>query len=281
MKLVDFTEHEGFNRLRAAMQAERVVWKAPFAELTKEQAIRLRNGVSFEDISKIPRDTAGLYQVDGRRVVVYIRDQVSNDAKKGVSNYKYHLCDCGTLKTMHRSGRYKRRYVVSNRDDGFFRVNRVKYGQVESRDEKVKMELCRNCWHDLQSLGHGIYFGNDYNKFNLKEYFENVGTSLIEELPAHTDITSPLNEYSPRQRELSIIIRKNRNWKCEKCGIDFSKEKVRKFLHVHHRDGQKSNNSSDNLEVLCVRCHAERPQHAHLRNTPSFGECLKYIEENE
>lgn len=37
---------------------------------------------------------------------------------------------------------------------------------------------------------------------------------------------------------------------CERC-------KSRKYLLVHHKDYDRSNNSRGNLEVLCRRCHQE------------------------
>ena len=40
--------------------------------------------------------------------------------------------------------------------------------------------------------------------------------------------------------------------KCQKCGYD----KNPAALTVHHKDRNRSNNSMDNLEVLCANCHA-------------------------
>lgn len=39
---------------------------------------------------------------------------------------------------------------------------------------------------------------------------------------------------------------------CDNCGYD----KLEEMLDVHHIDGNRSNNKSDNLRVLCVWCHA-------------------------
>jgi hypothetical protein len=38
---------------------------------------------------------------------------------------------------------------------------------------------------------------------------------------------------------------------CEICGFD---NKV--ALDVHHKDGNRKNNSLDNLQILCCNCHA-------------------------
>lgn len=40
--------------------------------------------------------------------------------------------------------------------------------------------------------------------------------------------------------------------KCNKCGYN----KNSKMLDVHHIDGNRNNNKIDNLEILCVWCHA-------------------------
>jgi len=43
------------------------------------------------------------------------------------------------------------------------------------------------------------------------------------------------------------------NGQCEVCGYD----KVSEILQVHHIDGNRTNNSSDNLQILCPTCHCE------------------------
>lgn len=40
--------------------------------------------------------------------------------------------------------------------------------------------------------------------------------------------------------------------KCVKCSYD----KDERMLDVHHIDGQRGNSDMNNLEVLCVWCHA-------------------------
>jgi 5-methylcytosine-specific restriction endonuclease McrA len=39
---------------------------------------------------------------------------------------------------------------------------------------------------------------------------------------------------------------------CNRCGFDAHPE----ILTVHHKDRDRSNNLTDNLEVLCPNCHA-------------------------
>ena len=56
----------------------------------------------------------------------------------------------------------------------------------------------------------------------------------------------------------------NMEWKC-KCGFSYSK-----LLLVHHKDGDRENNSESNLEVVCPVCHHIR----HMRNMN--GEWIPY-----
>ena len=55
-----------------------------------------------------------------------------------------------------------------------------------------------------------------------------------------------------------------RDFKCDNCQIKLDGAH-RKYLHVHHKNGLKNDNSKSNLEVLCIRCHANQPYHAHLK----------------
>ena len=40
--------------------------------------------------------------------------------------------------------------------------------------------------------------------------------------------------------------------KCEECGYDTHRE----ILSVHHKDFDRTNNSEENLEILCPNCHS-------------------------
>lgn len=43
--------------------------------------------------------------------------------------------------------------------------------------------------------------------------------------------------------------------KCEKCGkTEFMGEEIP--VELHHMDGDRNNNSLDNLQILCPNCHA-------------------------
>jgi len=54
--------------------------------------------------------------------------------------------------------------------------------------------------------------------------------------------------------------------KCELCGLDFYKSKIKP--EFHHKDGNPKNNRPSNLIVLCPNCHTKihsRPEKARRR----------------
>ncbi len=66
-------------------------------------------------------------------------------------------------------------------------------------------------------------------------------------------------EYPENWTEISRRLREERDWECELCGRSFADRPER--LHVHHKNGRKSDNRGSNLAVLCEDCHAKQPGH--------------------
>ena len=70
-----------------------------------------------------------------------------------------------------------------------------------------------------------------------------------------------------------------RGRKCEKCGlIEWLGEPIN--LQIHHIDGNRSNNSLDNLQLLCPNCHSYTPSFTRRKNydvvpEDSFVQALK------
>jgi 5-methylcytosine-specific restriction endonuclease McrA len=91
----------------------------------------------------------------------------------------------------------------------------------------------------------------------------------------HSSDTAPLNVYSQDWNEISERTKRQRGYRCAKCNTVLGQSDS-KFLHVHHRNGQKHDNRESNLEVLCIGCHAEEPMHGHMR---ALREYQEYIEQ--
>ena len=54
------------------------------------------------------------------------------------------------------------------------------------------------------------------------------------------------------QRSIKLHLFELRGPKCERCGYS-----TQNILELHHRDRNRTNNVSENLEILCPNCHAQ------------------------
>jgi len=77
-------------------------------------------------------------------------------------------------------------------------------------------------------------------------------------------------KYPDNWNWLSRQIRNRNNQKCELCdatnGKPHWKTESIVVLTVHHIDGNRTNNSEQNLIALCQRCHLRLDLEKHIRN---------------
>jgi len=84
---------------------------------------------------------------------------------------------------------------------------------------------------------------------------------------------------APYYSENSVIrerLIRERGPYCEDCGRDYSQDLHK--LHMHHIDGDRHNNSDDNLKLLGCRCHLGRHRYMKKKRFPVFFQ--KYYEES-
>lgn len=91
--------------------------------------------------------------------------------------------------------------------------------------------------------------------------------------PIHTDITGPINDYPPDWKQIADKYKEDQGWQCEACYLDLDNQKS--FLHVHHKNGLKYDNDPENHLALCIACHADEPQHQHLKSLSDYEECRR------
>jgi hypothetical protein len=187
-----------------------------------------------------------------------------------------------TLNKMIEEGRYKKRYVVANRDDGKFSIQRIRGERIVKSDEAL--DVCQQCLDELKYKLFSRHMDRSrrldaVRDFSLRSFFEEFGKSCVWAVPKFDSVHAPANVYSPQFYRIAKALKQKRGYRCEqvKCGIDLSNPVNQKFLHAHHIDADKSDNHSSNIKLLCIRCHALEFQHSHVRENPDYALfCAKF-----
>jgi HNH endonuclease len=271
MKIINFNNFLPFKKIREKLEIlddykPNFEGTKAIMEAMKWEEIKTKGlDISIDELLEADDGTLEHKDYPGQKMIVYIRDY------NGFYNStpKFHISWCSTLKSMTESGRYSR-YVVSQRNDGFFTLNKMLNGKSEGTQEK-KLDVCKNC---LNKLNYDKYSMRDFKgknsvveDFKVKEFLEKYNTNIILK-PEHNNETQPLNKYPKNWNEVSHNYRKSKNWVCENCGKNMTSNK--RDLHVHHIDGNKFNLKPSNLEAVCLDCHKEKPMHGHMRTNSMF-----------
>jgi hypothetical protein len=281
MRLPDFLIHEGLTALKARMGIAADSYGKGRGHLVKEtltdaERKKLVSGegieVSWNDLKILQNDTIVF---KGERVLLYIRDVSTLGDKQ--SEPRYHLATCSTIERMHAANRITR-YVVAQHPNGLFSVNITSNNRTHS--EMRRLSVCQNCLAKLSF--EGFRFGmldvarrRAVDQFTPEKFFSVYPKSPHTRFPKHDEYGAPLNDYTRDFRQISLELRARRGWKCDQCHRVFIGQRERKFLHVHHCNGERWNNSEENLEVLCVGCHANEPSHAHMKDLPIYREFIQ------
>jgi hypothetical protein len=124
----------------------------------------------------------------------------------------------------------------------------LKFSYSHYRQPSKEIRVCEEC-------------GNKLERYNSRFCsFKCNKSSKHKELIA--DWKSNENKYSGKNKQsVPEFIRKymidKSGGKCERCGWCETNPSTGKTpLHVHHLDGNYSNNRESNLEVLCPNCHS-------------------------
>lgn len=274
MKLPNFYLFEPLNALKEKMGIARdklgnIDVPIDPGRLTQAELERLTSqdglDISLDDL-RVLEDGTLAYK--DSRVLLYIRDvTVYGDHEV---EPRYHLANCSTLENMREKKRFNR-YVISTRTDGKFNLNVIKGLSANTR--LTALSVCQNCLGHLRYNGFHMHWSGGkritaVRTFELLEFFQKFPKSLHTQTPKYNSDNAPLNTYTSDFEQISRRARAAAGFKCQECGVDCSSESYQRYLHTHHVDGDKSNNTDDNLNVLCLVCHAE--EHPHMRGLPEF-----------
>lgn len=276
MKLPDFSNDKHFVRLLQEMGVkESRPWNPNRSSLSPFDHCQLEvSGVDVIDIDKIETSSDGTLDYCGTKVLVYIRDQELSHAQRE-SGYKFHIAECRTLGEMRSRNRFDTRYVVTNRQDGMFLVNRTRNGKIVEKNREIELHVCKNCLWRLDYLGYATKQSARqaiYDKFSLEAFFAKY-SNTVRSKPTHNEHSMPINIYPENWSDISNEVRRQANWECQECSIQLDGH--RELLHTHHIDGNKANNSPSNLQALCISCHSNVVGHERLKKLPDYRQCLE------
>ena len=201
-----------------------------------------------------------------RKSIIYIVD-ISTYYDEGWDYPKFHIYSCQMIKKM-RARKRGHRYKASSRIDGKF--------MLIKNDEKWEEEL-KICSYCLRQYNCQFESCKTKENFSIKKYIKNPVRNF--DFFESFDFCTLPNIYSENWKSISDYMKKKLKYRCFKCNNDFSKKSLKEFLHTHHTDGDKTNNTLGNLVPLCIECHSKESNHGHIKNSFQYKKYLKVKEE--
>lgn len=213
-----------------------------FPKIKGASGFQIIKGVDFEKAYKsgsISFEDDGIYlEYDGKKYRGYMFIQEAYITYNGgpAKFPKFHIRNCRTIQEFIDSGRFKQRYEWSNSD-----LNNLIDKQTRVKFNDVKLELCSYCRSEnFEEIADTLDFYNSLDKSEIEE--SNIEVDIF-------GYTRDWQKVSKRYRTLQDFV-------CESCGIKMDNLIDRRYLHTHHKNGDKANNSDANLECLCILCHS-------------------------
>lgn len=185
---------------------------------------------------------------DGRERQVFLYKKDYRLEKFGKP--RFHICKCSVIEEFINIGLFKQHYVRANSepvpvidlDDG----NRLK--------EINSLPLCGYCRKIIKT--------NATNSTDFVEILQSANDQTDQE-----DVEVDIFGYTREWESISRAYREKKKYTCERCGLEITDTYDRQYVHVHHKDGNKLNNNENNLQCLCLYCHARVDDHHFQRLT--------------
>ena len=163
---------------------------------------------------------------------------------------RFHIRNCMTIQQIGK--------------DQYRRANTgtvVVYDRNKGADVAVKgLPLCKNCLSIVLNEGL-LNYGRDMTSTEFEEILRTANEDATEEQNAD------LEGYVWKWQKISEAYRTKKEFTCERCGYKPNTKISRQYIHVHHKDGNKTNNRESNLECLCIACHSN----VDLRHRSNFS----------
>ena len=217
-------------------------------EVTPEE---LRRGnIRFDSNGIFVRDKNG----HERQVFLYKRDYHLS----WYGNPKFHICKCGVIDEFINSGGFNDHYMRTNSEP--VSVIDLDDGRVQKQVEG--MFLCGFCRRII----------SQYGNINSTEFVRILKEANGDQ--EEKDIEVDLFGYTKDWDEIKTVYKIKKHYTCETCGLKIDDDYDRQYIHCHHIDCVKTNNSENNLKCLCLYCHAHVDDHHFKRLTTGANRVL-------
>ena len=199
--------------------------------------------------------------------------------------HKVHFVTCSTLKDAIQD-KTEPRFKASQKQDGTFHYALIKSNNdneiILNADDQL-LSMCRNCIKIIEKK-YKLTFGIEITPESMIK----LRKISVESFKKYITIncfsnSNKPNRYPSNWRKISEQNKEFYNWKCQeqtcqcrKKNLDF-KDEYKEYFHTHHKNMDKSNNTMLNLTVLCIACHAEQPNHAHIKSSTRYKEFIEIM----
>lgn len=202
------------------------------------------------------RDDLGNLSLRGEAAFAYIR------RGRGKPNArKVHFTYCKAIMKYPSS-----KFYCTNRNDHLFEIDLEDRAGNLSETVLLPLVPCEMCIGKYYGIDHDIEGRSEKKHIAANFDYKLISTEIGKTLNSNAWRSTLYKFTNESWSEVSLRVRNDANWTCEKCKI-YVGEEYAVFLHAHHKHADRNFNHSSNIAPLCIRCHAEEPGHEGLKNS--------------
>lgn len=173
----------------------------------------------------------------------YLYNKYHNISRFGYP--KAHLMACSVIQKQQKNGYFEGHYYWSN-------LPKAKVVDKQTdRQSRGHLAVCKFCVKLLEGL-------QEEAPLSIDEFHAQQVAHCATHQPQLQPMKVGRHGYSNNWQQISSSHRANKNYTCQKCKFTAHDKEDQKFIHVDHIDGNKMNNRSNNLQVLCILCHSKK-----------------------